>query len=61
MPRIDPSPATSSESDDSNQSALLVAEDAVYAGDGLHQSVAAHRLVGRHRVETGALGYRPLL
>ncbi len=40
-----------------DQPALLVAEDAVHAvhavhaGDGQHQSVAAHRFVGIHRVE----------
>ena len=35
------------------QPAGLVAEDAVNAGDGLHESVARHRLVGIHRVHAG--------
>ena len=38
-----------------DQPALLVAEDSVHAGDGLHQSVAAHRLVGVHRAEAGGV------
>ena len=33
-----------------DQAAGLVAEDAVHARDGLHEAVAAHRLVGIHRV-----------
>ena len=38
-----------------DQPALLVAEDSVYASDGLHQTVSAHRLVGVHRVEAGGV------
>ncbi len=34
-----------------DQPARLVLEDAVHAGDGLHQAVAAHRLVDVHRVQ----------
>ena len=34
-----------------DQAAGLVLEDAVHAGDGLHQPVAAHRLVDVHRVQ----------
>ena len=34
-----------------DQAAGLVAENAVHAGDGLHEAVAAHRLVGIHRVQ----------
>ena len=37
-----------------DQPRRLVAEDAVDAGDGLHQAVALHRLVHIHRVHTGA-------
>ena len=33
----------------------LVTEDPVDAGDGLHQSVALHRLVHIHRVHTGCI------
>ena len=36
-----------------DQAAGLVLEDAVHAGDGLHQAVAAHRLVHVHRVQAG--------
>ena len=36
-----------------HQPAGLVAEDAVHAGDGLHQAVPAHRLVDIHRVQAG--------
>ena len=38
-----------------HQAAGLVAEDAVDPGDRLHQSVAAHRLVGVHRVQAGGV------
>ncbi len=34
-----------------HQAARLVLEDAVHAGDGLHQPVPAHRLVHVHRVQ----------
>ena len=34
-----------------DQPAGLVLEDAVHAGDGLHQAVASHRLVHVHRVQ----------
>ncbi len=37
-----------------DQAARLVAEDAVHAGDGLHQPVPAHRLVDVHRVQARA-------
>ena len=36
-----------------DQPGRLVAEDAVDAGDGLHQAVALHRLVHVHRVHAG--------
>ena len=36
-----------------HQPARLVLEDAVHAGDGLHEVVAVHRLVHIHRVAAG--------
>ena len=37
-----------------HQAARLVLENAVHAGDGLHQPVAAHGLVQIHGMQTGA-------
>ena len=36
-----------------HQATRLVAEDAVHAGDGLHEAMALHRLVGTHGVQAG--------
>ena len=36
-----------------DESAGLVPENTVHAGDGLHEAVALHRFVGIHRVEAG--------
>jgi hypothetical protein len=38
-----------------HQPARLVAEDAVHAGDGLHQAAPAHGLVDVHRVQAGGV------
>ena len=38
-----------------HQTALLVLEDAIHPGDGLHQVVALHRLVDVERMDTGRI------
>jgi hypothetical protein len=38
-----------------DEPARLVVEDAVHARDGLHQSMAPHRLVGVHGVQAGSV------
>ena len=41
--------------DNPPQTAGLVAENTVHAGDGLHQSMTLHRLVRIHRVQAGRI------